>query len=191
MSPTVGTLCSYDPATRLALYWAQAAEHIPPWEIASPLRAILGWWALENDDLLVHGAAVGWAEDGLLLTAQGGSGKSTTALACLQAGLNYTGDDYVLLSGQAPDIYSLYNTAKLYPQHLHKTLPELAKCVFSEVNPDYDKVVLDLPVGGAYDTQSHPSTAYFCNRPNSAAASLRHSGAQGTRPQHAVPASRR
>jgi hypothetical protein len=45
---------------------------------------------------------------------KGGSGKSTTALACLEAGFEYVGDDYVVLSTDgAPVAHSVYGTAKL------------------------------------------------------------------------------
>jgi hypothetical protein len=63
---------------------------------------------------LCHGAAVGSDNGGVLIVGAGGAGKTTTALACLEAGMKYLGDDRCLLSmGEFPHIHSLYGTAKL------------------------------------------------------------------------------
>src|SRR5439155_5504613 len=51
---------------------------------------------------------------GVLLAGKGGSGKSTTALRCVEAGLRYLADDYCMFSiGPPPKAFSMYNTAKL------------------------------------------------------------------------------
>ena len=52
----------------------------------------------------------------MLLVGRGGSGKSTTAVACLLDGMMYAADDYVMLRA-SPEPYasSLYCTAKLDP----------------------------------------------------------------------------
>jgi hypothetical protein len=80
----------------------------------APLRDILHWWLVGHGGLLVHGAGVGDPTAGVLLTGRGSSGKSTTALACLGAGLSYAGDDHVAVGIEpSPWLYSLYNTAHL------------------------------------------------------------------------------
>jgi hypothetical protein len=64
---------------------------------------------------LVHAAALGTTSSGLLLAGQGGSGKSSTALACLGSALRYAGDDYCLVSFEPePRAHSLYGSAKLH-----------------------------------------------------------------------------
>jgi hypothetical protein len=71
---------------------------------------------------LVHAAAVGNSNGGVLIGGKGGSGKSTTALTCLESKLNYIGDDYTLLgldSGR-PVVHSLYNSAKLNSDHVQR-----------------------------------------------------------------------
>src|SRR4051794_7273185 len=63
---------------------------------------------------LLHAAAVGTEQGGVVITGRGGVGKSTAALLCLEAGLAYLGDDYVVVALEPqPMAYSLYCTAKL------------------------------------------------------------------------------
>lgn len=119
------TLNMLDLDANLGLYWIRDARDVPYYETGAPLRAILHWWTAAQGCQFVHGAAVGTDDAGVLLAAKGGSGKSTTALACLEAGLRYAGDDYCLLSEQdGPCVYSLYSTAKLNFDNLH-TFPGL------------------------------------------------------------------
>jgi len=104
-------MLSHSAAT--GVYWVGDAAQIPYHDHGSPLRLILRRWMSERHCLLAHGAAVGLADGGVLLTGRGGCGKSTTALACLNSPLLYAGDDYCLIAaGEHPHIYSLYNTGK-------------------------------------------------------------------------------
>ncbi len=95
-------------------YWIRAAADVSVHERGAPLRSLLHWWMRPRGRHMVHAAAIGTAEGGVLLAGRGGSGKSTTALACLSAGLSFAGDDYCLLSIEdAPHIYSVYSSAKV------------------------------------------------------------------------------
>lgn len=90
-----------------------AAHNLPAWEQATPFRRVLHWWAADQGLQLVHAAAVGYAAGGVLLVGRSGSGKSTTALACMEAGLQFAGDDYCLLaSGEPPWVHGLYLSGK-------------------------------------------------------------------------------
>ena len=111
------TLSFYDRDRRLALYCVSDAGRFPVYESAGPLRFILRWWAGDHGLHLVHSAAVGTAAGGVLLTGPGGSGKSTSALACLADGLLYAGDDYVLVEPDPPYVHGLYASAKLDWEH--------------------------------------------------------------------------
>lgn len=98
------------------VFWARAANAIPFWTVAAPYRALINWWLSAHGAQLVHGAVVGNDDGGVLIVGKGGVGKSTTALACLSAGLRYLGDDYVVIGGdETPVAFSLYQTAKLDP----------------------------------------------------------------------------
>ena len=109
-----------DKEHNLAIFWAPDPR-LPYWENGSPLRTILHWWLLSRGLQLVHAAAVGNSTGGVLIGGKGGSGKSTTALACLESNLFYVGDDYTLLGlDSGPVVHSLYNSAKLNSDHVQR-----------------------------------------------------------------------
>lgn len=97
----------------------------PYWEVGSPFRFLLHEWFAARGLQYVHAAAVGTEKGGVLLVGKGGSGKSTTALLCAAAGLQYAGDDYCLIDPSRERIYSLYNTGKLKGPEDYARLPEL------------------------------------------------------------------
>ena len=111
--PGSGIVSTFDEETRHGVLWAPAAERIPWYDRAAPLRVLLNWALAGPSCRLVHGGAVGHDRAGALLVGPGGSGKSTLALACARAGLGYAGDDYVfVVAGAAPVAYALYASAK-------------------------------------------------------------------------------
>lgn len=110
------TMTLYDPATRRAYFWIHDASRVPVWVSAAPLRTLLQWALGGKDIHLIHGAVVAINNNAVLLTAKGGSGKSTTALACVEAGMQYLADDYVAVSrANTPSAFSLYNSIKVAP----------------------------------------------------------------------------
>lgn len=113
----------------LGIYWVKSTEHIPYWESGAPLRAILNVWMNKRGIQLVHGGAVGLPSGGVLLVGKGGSGKSTTALTCLNSELFYASDDYSLIACQpTPTVFSIYNTGKKNADDVDR-LPFLAKAI--------------------------------------------------------------
>jgi hypothetical protein len=109
-----------------AVYWLHDASEHPTYMSGSPLLTILHWWMSSHGRQFVHAGAVGTTEGGVLLAGKGGSGKSTTALACLNEELLYLGDDYCLINTTSPyRAYSLYNTGKVDAISL-KMLPHLS-----------------------------------------------------------------
>ena len=113
LDPVIVSL--FDPVRSIALYWTRDVARIPVWDWGTPLRIILNEWAKLHGLFLVHSGAVGIAEGGVIFAGKSGSGKSTSALACLDDGdLLYAGDDYSLVSVTAgPVVHSLYSSAKL------------------------------------------------------------------------------
>ena len=113
------TLSVLDAESAEGWFWAPSPDAMPSWERAAPLRAILHWWLGRRGILYLHGGAVGTADGGVLVVGRGGSGKSTTTLACVAAGLRYAGDDYVAVApGPQPWVHSLYSSGKLEDHQL-------------------------------------------------------------------------
>jgi hypothetical protein len=129
----------------VAVLWAARAEEFSTYERSMPVRTILHWWMRSQGIQLVHAGAVGTEDGGVLLTGKGGSGKSTSALACLQAGMRYAGDDYVLLGLHGgPYVHSLYSTGKLDGEHV-KRFPRLLKCIENPSRLSSEKALVFLP----------------------------------------------
>jgi hypothetical protein len=108
-----GVLTLFDRERNHAIYWVRNVVELPYYERGAPFRTTLNWWLSQKGIQCVHAAAVGTPEAALLLTGKGGSGKSTTALACIGTPLSYIGDDYCAIStNDGPEVFSLYNTGK-------------------------------------------------------------------------------
>jgi hypothetical protein len=108
----------------LHLLGVPRVDVLTPTEAAAPLRRQLGW-ALSPDVVFVHAGAVGSAEGVALLLGRGGAGKSSTSLACLEAGMGFLGDDYCLVRDDPPVAYRLHTTARLLDDDVARfaTLP--------------------------------------------------------------------
>jgi hypothetical protein len=135
----------FDDRASIARYFVDAAERIPWYERAAPLRSVLHWGLTGPGRLLVHAGAVGIGDRGVLLAGPGGSGKSTSAVAALIAGCEYLGDDYVLvdLAGPHPVAHSLYATAKLAPEAT-ALLPALSGTYGGQTPNGEEKWVIDV-----------------------------------------------
>ncbi len=134
--PDIGVLALYDRGCRRGYIWYREVAALPYYEFAAPLRHLLQWWMLARGGVLVHGAAVGIAEGGVLLGGPSGSGKSSTALACLESALKFAGDDYVAVDCAAPAaVHALYSTAKIVRGSLDRH-PALAKRFRNLDRPD-------------------------------------------------------
>ncbi len=112
----------FDKKRNLALYWIKNRSQLPWWIGGSPLQLIFHWWFRCREVQLTHAAAVGYPKGGVLLAGKSGSGKSTTALSCMKAGMSYVSEDYCLLSELW--VHSIYNSAKIGEKTLH-WFPEL------------------------------------------------------------------
>jgi hypothetical protein len=131
----------------LAVYWVERAEDLPWYETGAPLRILLYWWFSSRGLHIVHGGAIGTEHGGVLLGGKGGSGKSTTALACLKTPLSYAGDDYTLIALEPQlFVYSLYNTAKVKGEADLQRFPWMSSriCNAERIGPDGEKPMLFL-----------------------------------------------
>jgi GT2 family glycosyltransferase len=128
----------------IGMYWVKTAENLPYWVHASPLKTLFHWWMEKNGCHIIHAAAVATDAGAVLLTGEGGSGKSTTALSCLQSGFYYLSDDFMIarLEPRAT-AYTLYSTAKLNQDNLHN-FPVLKKLVQNPEKLDQEKAIIFL-----------------------------------------------
>ena len=140
-----------------AFWWVPGLDRLPIFELAMPFRPIAHWWSESIGLQMVHAAAVGTEEHGaVLLGGVSGSGKSTTSLWALTSEtLRFLGDDYVLVDPDAPEVFSLYTTAKIHEPdqarvpHVQAELvgrPEEDKLVAFLHGPYRDRIVERLPV---------------------------------------------
>lgn len=119
----------FDLERREGVFWVRSKSCVSNWTRGSPLRTLLHWSMEASGRQLVHAAAVGTDEGALLITGRGGVGKSTTALACLEAGMQLLGDDYVVVGlDPEPRVFGLYRSAKLTAEQLRR-FPDLADLV--------------------------------------------------------------
>jgi hypothetical protein len=133
-----------DTSRDLAIYCTRDARRLPSYETGAPLRTILHWWLRPYGRQFVHGGAVGTANGGVLLAGKGGSGKSTTALACLHSELVYVSDDYCLLAiDPVPYAYSIYSSAKLSPENIYR-VPYLRSAISNADRLDTQKALFFL-----------------------------------------------
>jgi len=133
-----------DIETSTGIYWLRDPKDIPYYTKSAPLRYLFHWWLSRHGRQLVHGGAVGSEEAGALIVGMSGSGKSTTALSCLDSRLFYAGDDYVIVDAQnSPTVYSLYQSAKLDANHSQK-FPNLTSSIINSARLDQEKAVIML-----------------------------------------------
>jgi hypothetical protein len=128
---------------KTAYWWAPDADKLPIYESAAPLREILQAWFEDRAGIIAHAAAIGNEDGAILLVGRGGSGKSTTALACVGETMQLIGEDYCLLT-QSPEIvtvHSLYASAKL-SDHSLQLLPQFQALVQNPRREEGDKAVL-------------------------------------------------
>ncbi len=109
----------FDPETQKAFIHIDSLEELPQWYRSFSFRSVVDWYFQYTDFQPVHSACVSRENRGVLIVGQGGSGKSTTALACLQANFDYLGDDFILADSASATAFSLYNVAKIDENSQH------------------------------------------------------------------------
>ena len=140
----VGVFSVLDTARSQGVLWVPDAGAVPSNEVACPLRVLFHLYFRGRGVRLVHAAAVGTAEGGVLLAGRSGQGKSTTTLACLGSALRLAGDDYVLLGPpDAPGVHALYSSAKLNPDQMSR-FPALEPALANRSEVPAEKAVFLL-----------------------------------------------
>lgn len=104
-----------DTQLRRGAYFAREPLSLPAYEAAGPIKWLIHRLAVEDQMLFAHCAGVAWKGRAAIVVGPRGAGKSTTALACISAGLDFLGDDRCLISAKdAPAVYAVYTKAKMF-----------------------------------------------------------------------------
>jgi hypothetical protein len=114
------------------------------YERAKPLARPLLEWHNDRHIQVIHAGLVSQHGQGVLFAAKSGSGKSTSSLACLCAGFNYVGEDFIGLQklGDGSFVgHSLYNSVFLETGHLAR-FPELRPYVIQGMSHEEKSVVI-------------------------------------------------
>ena len=175
-NPDSTILSLVDTDAEVAYYYADDFEAVPSYEKSAPLKFILHWFCEKHGMCLVHAAAVGVDGAGVLLVGRGGSGKSTTAVSAAVHGLEYAGDDYVVL-GRSPELCAagIYCSAKVNDDVLAR-LPELHPHVTNPGRGEDEKALVFLSEGfGPVCVGRIPLKAIVATRLSGGEASLKKS----------------
>ena len=109
-----------------AAVFVEDAAVLPSYVHGAPLLHALSWWLADQGGYLVHASCVGGPGGAAMFVGPGGSGKSTSALACLGSAVGYISDDYtVVTTPPQPTATSLYYSAKLHRPHLAEVSRQL------------------------------------------------------------------
>ena len=118
-----GMLATADRRSGLFLLGVDAASSAFVSERSSPLRRQLDW-ALGPDRYFLHAGAVGTAEGVALIIGPSGSGKSSTSLACVRAGMGFVSEDYDAVGkGWPGEAKALFLLSDSYPNQMLEAAP--------------------------------------------------------------------
>ena len=124
----------FDRATERVIGWVGNSSQLSVYERGKPLFFPLLLWHNDRDVPVVHAGLVSYRGEGVLFAGEQGVGKSTSALACVGAGFDYLGDDYIGLKTVDDGSIvgcSVYNSTWLEPEHLLR-FPRLGPYVIRE-----------------------------------------------------------
>ena len=117
-----GSLWCVDRKLGRVIGWIESAERITLNERDKPLPTFLSLLLEPFGLYMFHAALVSWHDRGVLFVGASGSGKSTSALSCLQGGFDFVAEDLVVLEDtQAGFVgHGVYNSAWIDPEHLSR-----------------------------------------------------------------------
>lgn len=134
----------YSVEARRAVFWTRDTRQLPSFFRAAPFLTLMHWWGRETGLRLVHAGCVGDERGAALIAGKGGSGKSTTCLLCIEAGMDYLSDDFCLIRPlPEPTVISLYSSGKLHRDHFQR-FPDLAARSVDPVPDVFEKPVVFL-----------------------------------------------
>ena len=139
-------LCWFDRRSRHVVASVAHYDLLSVYDCGKPLHFPLLLWHREEGVEVIHAALVSRDGQGVLFAGKGGAGKSSLALACLEAGFTYLGDDYISLdasNGGGFVGHSLYSATWVMADHL-ACFPGLAPYAAYPRHPDREKTLVLL-----------------------------------------------
>ncbi len=105
-----------------------SADKMNNYDLSKPFNRLLALWYRDMNVEVIHSSMISKNRKGVLFLGNGGSGKTTSALSCLNDGFNYLGDDHIGLTETSDTFvgYSLYASALIYKNHFRQ-FPQLQK----------------------------------------------------------------
>jgi hypothetical protein len=123
--------------------WVSRHHQVALYDRGKPLHFPLLLWHSDRDAEVIHAALVSKNRKGVLFAGRGGAGKSTVALACVEAGFDYLGDDYIGLEACEDGAFvghSLYSATWLMADHFVR-FPRLIRHVRYPERPQQEKTL--------------------------------------------------
>ena len=115
LAEPMGQALSFHNLSTQITVWAIRDPEDPRWRRPEFVRPLVSRAAEQVGAIPAHGATLGNGNAGVLLTARGGSGKSSLTMAGIHRGLRSAGDDFLALvqSHEALHAYPLFRVGKL------------------------------------------------------------------------------
>lgn len=113
------------------------------YDLSKPFNRLLALWFRDMNVEVIHSSMISKNRKGVLFFGEGGSGKTTSALSCLNDGFNYLGDDHIGLTeiGDTFVGHSLFASALIYKNHF-KQFPQLQKFELQENMQNDEKSII-------------------------------------------------
>lgn len=108
-----------DVEARRAVHVGASLDRVRDIDGIRPFLVLLRWWSETTPYLILHAAAVGHAQAGVLIGGTPGAGKSSTALASAGGRLQLVGDDMVLIGADGL-AHALHATLRLRPDMISR-----------------------------------------------------------------------
>jgi hypothetical protein len=163
-----GKLTIVDRTTCRGFVWHRSPAPLPSWEIARPFLHVFKALSTVTGLMPVHAAAVARGDRGILIAGRGGAGKTSIALACLEAGWRYLGDDFLLIAASPLRGVNLYRSARVR-EDMFERLPRSMSAIIA-LSIDSGEVKGEVDVGRLTST-------VICDAPIHAIVSPKRAGA--------------
>lgn len=146
-SPAPTSMLSvYDRETRRGVTWFPDGT-APHWIVGQPLIPVIHAATIGTGWCVAHAAAVGRVGRFVLMPGPGKAGKSTAALACMRAGWDYAGDDFVLLDPGRGIVAPMFSSARVRQTGVRDLADIVAGTTYAVSDDEgMDRYELRLPV---------------------------------------------